>query len=141
MALSACILPSCLTKLTAKQRGSKQCQRDLDWQHPQRYQREQPAIGHHHHDVHDRQRRIQHSAQRLTRQKATDFLQFAYPGPQFAHRPSIEIPQGQPQQMINHLRTKPQINPIGGFRKQKGAQSTKHSLQKRHHHQRQAQHL
>ena len=87
-------------ELTAEQRP-QHGEADLDRQHRQGNQGEQPAVDHHHHDD-DRERGIQDRGESLTGEEIADLLQLRHPGAQLPHRTAIEIAQGQ-QQVVDHL--------------------------------------
>ena len=93
----------------------------MDGQHTQGNGREQQAVDHHHNDVDHREGRIQQGGQRLASEEAADLFEFGDAGAEFPHRPAIEVAERQAQQVVDHLRTQPEVDAIGGFGKQEGA--------------------
>ena len=129
------------TELTAEKRSPQHGQTDLDRQNRKSDQREQPAVDQHHRDVNHGKGGIQDGGEGLTGEEVADLLQFRHTSPEFTHRATVEIVQGQPQQVIDHLSPEALIDPVGGFCKQKGLEAAEHPFQDRYHHKGNAQHL
>ena len=127
--------------MTPKQGRPDDREADLDGQHTQGNGREHQAVEHHHDDIDHREGRIQQGGQGLAGEEAADLFKFGDAGAQFTHRPAIEVAKGQAQQVVDHLRTQAQVNAIGGFGKEEGAQRADDPLHQGDHHQGKAKHL
>ena len=141
MALGAGVLLGRIAVLTPKKRCPEHGEPDLDRQHTQGDQGEQPAVDQHHRDIDHREGRIEQGGEGLTGEEIANLLQLGDAAAEFTHGPAIEIVERQSQQVVDHLGAQPHVDAVGGFTEQEGAQGADQPLHQGHHHQGKTQHL
>ena len=128
MALDPSIGLGLLAQLPANDRCHPHGQGDKEGQNGEGPEGQLHRIEQHHADVDHREDRIQQHRQGGAGEEAANLLQLGDAAADFTHRPLREIPQGQPQQVVNNRRPKRDVDPVGGVREEIGAQGAHQGL-------------
>ena len=97
MALGAGVLLGRIAVLTAEEGSPQHGEADLNRQHAQGDQGEQPAVDQHHGDIDHREGSVEQGGERLAGEEITDLLQLSDTGTEFAHGTAVEVIERQPQ--------------------------------------------
>ena len=117
----------------AQQRRDADRQADDQREDAERDQRELPAVGEHHREKHEQEREIQDQRHRGARRELADGLDALQPRDQGAGRAALEVRQGQPQQVAQHLAAEDRVDPVPGVHHQVLAQPAHAGAEREEH--------